>query len=195
MKNEQKGFVYIEGLLILVIVGLISFVGWYVWHSKQVTNALLTSATSISSSTPTLKSKARPLAQTAPANATASTPTTAPQTTTTPVSTSKVQPPTVVIHPTSQDIEQAKSQASAIQSLIEAYQANYATYTWDLTPSPLINQPGVSGASESTFVAPAGTSFSYKCMKGGGPLPTCSAYQLQVLQSNGTVIETLKDQF
>jgi hypothetical protein len=35
MKNNQKGFSAVEGLLILVIVGLIGFIGWYVWDKKQ----------------------------------------------------------------------------------------------------------------------------------------------------------------
>jgi cytoskeletal protein RodZ len=38
MKKNEKGFGVIEALLILVIVGLIGFVGWYVGQSKQKTN-------------------------------------------------------------------------------------------------------------------------------------------------------------
>jgi hypothetical protein len=36
MKN-QKGFSAVEGLLILVIVGLLGFVGWYVWSTGNKT--------------------------------------------------------------------------------------------------------------------------------------------------------------
>gem|GEM_PF-5416893 len=35
MKKNQHGFGAIEGLLLLVIVSLIGFVGWYVWQSKN----------------------------------------------------------------------------------------------------------------------------------------------------------------
>ena len=37
MNKNQKGFSLVEGLLILVIVGLVGFVGWYVWQSKNKT--------------------------------------------------------------------------------------------------------------------------------------------------------------
>jgi hypothetical protein len=39
MKENQKGFGVIEGLLILLIVIFIGFAGWYVWHSKNNTNS------------------------------------------------------------------------------------------------------------------------------------------------------------
>jgi hypothetical protein len=35
MKKNQKGFSALEGLLIVVIVGMLGGVGWYVWHSQQ----------------------------------------------------------------------------------------------------------------------------------------------------------------
>ncbi len=35
MKKNQNGFSAVEGLLILVIVGLLGGVGWYVWQNKQ----------------------------------------------------------------------------------------------------------------------------------------------------------------
>jgi len=43
MKN-QKGFSALEGLLILVIVSLIGFVGWYVFHTKASVNNTYKSA-------------------------------------------------------------------------------------------------------------------------------------------------------
>jgi type II secretory pathway pseudopilin PulG len=43
-KNKQHGFSVIEGLLILVIVGLLGFVGWYVWNSQNITDKLLDSS-------------------------------------------------------------------------------------------------------------------------------------------------------
>lgn len=37
MRNKQQlGFTAIEGILILVIVGIVGFTGWYVWHGQQV---------------------------------------------------------------------------------------------------------------------------------------------------------------
>jgi hypothetical protein len=54
MKTNQKGFSAVEGLLIFVVVGLIGFVGWYVWHSKNSTkNSSTTSSTT--STQPTTK--------------------------------------------------------------------------------------------------------------------------------------------
>ncbi len=36
--NQQKGFTAIEGLLLLVIIGMLGFTGWFVWHSQQSTS-------------------------------------------------------------------------------------------------------------------------------------------------------------
>jgi len=38
MYKNEKGFSAVEGLLILVTVGVIGFVGWYVWQSKNEGN-------------------------------------------------------------------------------------------------------------------------------------------------------------
>ncbi len=46
MNENQKGFSVVEGLLILIIVGLIGCVGWYVWHAKNNADANLNSAAS-----------------------------------------------------------------------------------------------------------------------------------------------------
>ncbi len=43
MKRNQTGFTIIEGLLILIIIGLVSFVGWYVWDSSKDTVKLAAS--------------------------------------------------------------------------------------------------------------------------------------------------------
>jgi Tfp pilus assembly protein PilV len=37
MNTKQNGFGLIEGLLILVIIGLVGFVGWYIIHTKNTT--------------------------------------------------------------------------------------------------------------------------------------------------------------
>lgn len=44
MKKVQnsKGFAIIETALFLVIIGLISFVGWYIWNAKAKTDQSLT---------------------------------------------------------------------------------------------------------------------------------------------------------
>lgn len=44
MKKNQKGFSAVEGLLILIIVGLVGFIGWYVYHTKNNTEATLNQA-------------------------------------------------------------------------------------------------------------------------------------------------------
>src|ERR1700739_3420446 len=50
MKQNQNGFSALEGLLVLVIVGLIGFTGWYVYHSGHKADSLL-SATSANTKT------------------------------------------------------------------------------------------------------------------------------------------------
>ena len=50
MKNT-KGFTLIEGLLILVIAGLLAGTGWYVWNSKNSTDKSAKNADSANSST------------------------------------------------------------------------------------------------------------------------------------------------
>ncbi|MBX4190735.1 hypothetical protein KW794_01470 [Candidatus Saccharibacteria bacterium] len=48
--KSQKGFSAIEGLLILVIVGLLGFVGWFVYNSNTKTNQSLSNAEKTSAS-------------------------------------------------------------------------------------------------------------------------------------------------
>lgn len=49
MKTSQKGFATLEGLLILIIVGLIGFVGWYVYQSKNAADKSYSNAATASS--------------------------------------------------------------------------------------------------------------------------------------------------
>src|SRR3989344_2360709 len=49
MKN-QKGFSLVEGLLILVIVGLLGGTGWYVWNARTKTTDTLNNTDKASSS-------------------------------------------------------------------------------------------------------------------------------------------------
>lgn len=53
MRRDQKGFTALEGLLILVILGTIGFVGWYVYNAKTKTNKLLSATANISTSAAT----------------------------------------------------------------------------------------------------------------------------------------------
>lgn len=46
MKINQKGFTLIEGLLTVLVIAFISFVGWYVWNSNQDKNNSTKSDTS-----------------------------------------------------------------------------------------------------------------------------------------------------
>jgi hypothetical protein len=58
MKRIQNGFTVIEGLLILVIVGIIGGTGWYVWHSqKQVDKTLGSAGQTSQKSTKTSQNK------------------------------------------------------------------------------------------------------------------------------------------
>jgi nicotinamide riboside transporter PnuC len=38
MKTKQNGFSVVETILVLVIVGLLGFIGWYVWHNSSAKN-------------------------------------------------------------------------------------------------------------------------------------------------------------
>lgn len=38
MKTNQNGFSAIEALLIVIILGLVGFTGWFVWHSRRATD-------------------------------------------------------------------------------------------------------------------------------------------------------------
>ena len=49
--KKQSGFTLIEGLLILVIVGLLGGTGWYVWNAHNKANDTLTNADAANSST------------------------------------------------------------------------------------------------------------------------------------------------
>jgi Tfp pilus assembly protein PilV len=55
MKNN-KGFALLEGLLILVVVGILGFTGWYVWSAKNKTNSTYNSTGNSSAAKYTKKS-------------------------------------------------------------------------------------------------------------------------------------------
>ena len=57
MKKNQKGFSLIEGLLILVIVGLLGGVGWYVWQSSEKTKQSLENVSTVDLKTPVSSTK------------------------------------------------------------------------------------------------------------------------------------------
>lgn len=55
MKKQQSGFSVIEGLLILVILAILGFTGWYVYHSSNQTDNSLSSANNSSQTSAVLK--------------------------------------------------------------------------------------------------------------------------------------------
>jgi predicted negative regulator of RcsB-dependent stress response len=55
MNKDQKGLALLESLLILVIVALIGFIGWYVWNSNKKTNVSLNNANKSSNVAPQIK--------------------------------------------------------------------------------------------------------------------------------------------
>jgi type II secretory pathway pseudopilin PulG len=57
MKKYQEGFSIVEGLLIVVIVGMLGGVGWYVWHANSQANRTLDDAAKVSQNAPTVTSK------------------------------------------------------------------------------------------------------------------------------------------
>lgn len=56
--RKSFGFTAVEGLLILVIVGILGFTGWYVWNSKQNTDKTNTAATQASNQATAVKTPA-----------------------------------------------------------------------------------------------------------------------------------------
>jgi len=52
MIKNQRGFSVIEGLLVVIIVGMISAVGVYVWHSLHQLNQTYTSTSTVAQSSP-----------------------------------------------------------------------------------------------------------------------------------------------
>jgi hypothetical protein len=52
MNKTQKGFAVLEGLLLLVVVGMIAGSGWYAFHSKHQTDKILSQSEKTSQSTP-----------------------------------------------------------------------------------------------------------------------------------------------
>ena len=51
MKRDQSGFGAVEGLLMVIIVGLLGFMGWYVYHAMQNTNNTYKAVTATNMST------------------------------------------------------------------------------------------------------------------------------------------------
>lgn len=70
MKKSQKGFSAIEAVLILVIVGLLGFVVWYVFHTKSSTDNTYGNASNVQTTPPPVSNKtssntaAKPVVQT-----------------------------------------------------------------------------------------------------------------------------------
>ncbi len=50
LKDNRQGFAVVETLLVVIIIALIGFVGWYVYHAMKNTNNAYNSATKTSSS-------------------------------------------------------------------------------------------------------------------------------------------------
>lgn len=48
MKKNQRGFSAVEGLLFLIVLGLIGFVAWYVYHTKNTVDKTLSTSNSAS---------------------------------------------------------------------------------------------------------------------------------------------------
>jgi uncharacterized protein HemX len=59
MRNNQKGFSAVEGLLILAIVALVAFTGWYAMNAKKRANTNLDNASKTSQTTLTKEQSAQ----------------------------------------------------------------------------------------------------------------------------------------
>lgn len=154
---HNNGFSIVETLLVLVVVGILGFTGWYVYHSKQVSDKTLSSDTSV-----TPKYKKKPIAAHNPASPPWSTYTStfeklsfkypANWTSITPV-----QPST---NP-SDDSFEVKSPSGAV------------TVSW------VSDVDGIGGACDNT-VMPGGTATN-----GPGPCPYWTVLDKQQLTGNG----------
>jgi len=60
MSQKQKGFAALETILIIVIVAVISGIGWYALHTKHQTDKILSQADKISQSVPVQSNKSAP---------------------------------------------------------------------------------------------------------------------------------------
>ncbi|HSX30505.1 MAG TPA: hypothetical protein VLE99_01165 [Candidatus Saccharimonadales bacterium] len=59
MKNtDQTGFSIVEALLILVVVGILGFTGWYVYHAKQASDKTYSATSNSETSSTTKQAKA-----------------------------------------------------------------------------------------------------------------------------------------
>jgi hypothetical protein len=70
--HKQAGFSAVEAILLIVIVGSIAGIGYYVYHTSQKTSDTYNSSTEVSNTT-TAKVKAKPVTTTASTPATTST--------------------------------------------------------------------------------------------------------------------------
>jgi hypothetical protein len=53
MKSGQKGFTVVETLLVLILISIIGFTGYYVWHTQNNSNSSYNNADRSNSNTPT----------------------------------------------------------------------------------------------------------------------------------------------
>lgn len=57
MKSGQKGFTIVETLLLLILLAILGFTGYYVWHSQKQTDKTLNTASNEQLAAPDKKSK------------------------------------------------------------------------------------------------------------------------------------------
>jgi hypothetical protein len=86
-----------------------------------------------------------------------------------------------------------KEQASAIQTLLEAFFTTNNYYPKDLAPNVLINQPGVTGVTEAMLTPPNGAKFIYTTFPSGctADSKNCLHYTLKVMTTKGKLINSL----
>jgi hypothetical protein len=58
--TSHHGFVLIEGILILIVLSIVGFTGWFIIHSRQEANVSYTAAQKSASDTIITKSKSKP---------------------------------------------------------------------------------------------------------------------------------------
>jgi hypothetical protein len=107
------------------------------------------------------------------------------------IHTTKTQPTTLQSNAATARL---REQLTSIQALLGLYAANNSGfYPANLSPGPLVNQPGESGFKASELVAPSGFKFVYTPAPSGCTTAAfnCKSYTLKALDSTGKVVDTI----
>ena len=158
--KNQKGFSTVEYLLVFVIVGLIAFVGWYVWNANNNSSKVLSAATKEALVQPS-KKIASPTSSTLSKTSVTSTP-------------SSTQPSTAATKSSSVSAPSKSSSATVTTPAVSPAPQSFALSYLNNDGAPNTNVP----ANQASFVMP--------CYKGAGSTGNGS-YTITAETSQGNV--------